>query len=308
MNEEYTIDSLKSGAGLMRDRWGLIVLLYVVNLGVAFVLALPIYLAVVEHVGFTGFGPDLIERFDLELWRGMLKDLRGTFASIGLQLLWVLPIYAIWKTASHMGVIYALHNGAIWPFWRGVGYYTGRGLLIGVVFLPLKILWSVFSFFIAGLLSSAWQGEVGTFWVMLVLLPVLLLTGLAVLDLFQRYARMALVIRHDSVAQAIASGVSWPIKYGAASYLYLIWYFIALLAMFATIGLNAMLHVGTRAVLIAFLIQQASMFTRSAIAVGWIGSEVSLFERTHINELPLIADVAVYEEVRDTGMEGTSLA
>lgn len=308
MNQEYTTDSLKAGAGLMSARWGLIVLLYVINLTVAFFLALPVYLAVVEHVGPTGFGPDLMERFDLEIWRGILKDLRGALAGIGLQLLWVLPVYAIWKTASHMGVIYALHNGAIWPFWRGVGYYTGKGLLIGIVFLPVKILWAVLSFFIAGLLSSVWPGEVGTFWVMLVLLPVLLLAGLAVLDLFQRYARMALVVRHDSVGQAISAGVSWPIKYGAASYLYMTWYFIALLAMFATIGLNAMLHVGTSAVLIAFLIQQASMFTRSAITVGWIGSEVTLFERTYINELPLIADVEVYDDPGDASFEGTSLA
>lgn len=293
---------------MMGARWGLIVLLYVINFVVAFLLALPVYLAAVEHVGPTGFGPDLIERFDLGLWRSIIEDFGSAFSTIGFQLLWLLPVYALWKTASHMGVIYALHNGAIWPFWRGVGYYTGRGLLIGIVFLPVKILWIVFSFFVASLLSSAWSGEIGTFWVMFVLLPVLVLTGLAVLDLFQRYARMALVIRHDSFGQAISAGVSWPFKYGAASYLYLIWYSMALLAMVVTFWLNAILHVGTSAVLVAFLIQQASMFTRAAITVGWIGSEVSLFERTYINELPLIADAEIYEDVRGAGLEGTPLA
>jgi hypothetical protein len=195
-----------------------------------------------------------------------------------------------------MGVIYALHSGAIWPFWRGVGYYTGQGLLVALAFLPMKIFWSVCAFLIAGSFASLWPGEVGQFWMGGVFFPILLLSGLAMLDLYQRYARIALVVRHDTVRHALGAGFSWPSKYGAASLLYLIWYALALITGVMTLGLNAILHVGTTAVLVGFLIQQVSFFTRAAVTVGWIGSEVRLFERTYIQELPLIADVEVYDD------------
>ena len=293
-----TKSSMWDGGRLTRQRLGLVVLLYAFNLGVSLLIAFPVYLAIVEHVGSTGFGADLIQAFDLVVWREVMAGLADTLKALWWQLLLILPIYWVWKTASHVGVIYALHNGALWPFWRGVGYYTGRGLLIGIVYGTLKILWVVISLIFAALVRSSFPGEVGIFWSLAVLAPFLILTGLAVLDLFQRYARLALIIRHDTVGKAIFTGQSWPIKYGAASYVYLIWYLVALGITLLAFAINAQVHVGVSAVVVGFVVQQVSLFTRSAVTVAWIGSETSLFERTHIAELPLIADT---ESVIDTG-------
>lgn len=283
-------ESVAHGAGMVRQRIGLVILLYVVEIGVALLLAIPIYNAFVEHVGSTGFGADLIEGFDLLLWREILDAMSGVLSGVGLQLLWIVPLYWLWKTAAHMGVIYALHQGALWPFWRGVGYYTGRGLLVSFIFLPMKVLVLVIAIFFSGFLANAIGGEIAAFWSTAVLMPFLLIGGLSLLELFQRYARIAIVVRHDTVWNAVSTGFAWPFKYGAASYLYLIWYAVALVVGLATFGLNAVLHVGVSAIVFGFLIQQISRFTRAAVTVGWIGSEVELFERTHINELPLIAD------------------
>ena len=288
-------ECLAHGAGMVRHRIGLVILLYAVEIGIAILLAIPIYNAFVEYVGSSGFGADLIEEFDLLLWREIIDAISGVLGGVGLQLLWVVPLYWIWKTASHMGVIYALHQGALWPFWRGVGYYTGKGLLISLIFLPMKVLVVVIALLLNGMLVNAIGGEIATFWTTAVLMPFILIGGISLLELFQRYARIAVVVRHDSVWNAVTAGFTWPFKYGAASYLYLIWYVVALLVVFATLGLNAMLHVGVSAIVFGFLIQQVSRFTRAAVTVGWIGSEVELFERTHISELPLIADAEEIE-------------
>ena len=92
------------------------------------------------------------------------------------------------------------------------------------------------------------------------------------------------------MSRAIGAGFSWPIKYGAASYVYLIWFAVSLIVFLVTMALNATLHVGVSAILVGFLLQQVSLFTRTAAGVAWIGSEVSLFEHTHVSELPLIAN------------------
>lgn len=293
---ELCTQSMGAGVRLMSGRVSLVALLYALDLLVAVLLGFPLYNAFVTHVGITGFGPDLMARFDLVLWREVLDGLTEAFKVLGVQLLLVIPVYWIWKTASRMGVIYALHQGGIWPFWRGVGYYTGKGLLLGLLFLPLKAVAAAIAVMIGLGVFNAWTGEVGAFWSAGVILPFLVITSLATVDVFQRYARIAVVVRHDTVWRAFSAGLAWPVKYGAASYLYIAWFAVVLLIFIVTQALNAMLHVGVSAVLVAFLIQQVNLFSREAATVAWIGSEVSLFERTHIHELPLIAD----EEVRDT--------
>lgn len=292
---ELAKQSLAAGATLSRERLGLVVLLYAVNLVMALILAFPLYFAFVENIGETGFGPDMIQSFDLMLWREALDGVGDTFQVIGLQLLWVLPLYMLWKTAAHMGVIYALHQGAIWPFWRGVGYYTVKGFLLALVFLPIKVIVAGIALFLGVALGSVWTGEVGAFWSFGVVMPTLVITALAVTDLFQRYARIAIVVRHDSVMNALYSGIRWPVTYGAASFVYLAWFVVMLAILLATQSLNALLHVGMQAILLGFLLQQVSLFTRAIATVGWIGSEVSLFERTHLSELPLIADAVTVE-------------
>ena len=47
-------ESIAEGAGFVRERIGLVFLLYGLDLVVALLLATPIYKAVVDHVGVTG--------------------------------------------------------------------------------------------------------------------------------------------------------------------------------------------------------------------------------------------------------------
>ena len=281
--DTVTIESsLAEGAAMIWKRKGLVFLLYSINVLVALVIALPIFTVLYTEVGITGFGVDLIEAFDLILWREILAEMGAIFDTLSIQILVLIPLYWLWKTASQVGLIYALHNGAIWPFWRGVFYYLLPALGLGLLYLPLKVLWIALMIWSARFFHVLWPGAVGGFWVWGVLIPILILSGLAVLEIYQRYGRMALVIKHDTLWNAIGTGIHWAGKYKKiAGPLFLTWYGIALVIWMVSMMLNAELHVGFEPVILGFIIQQVSMIARSAVSVGWVGSEVCVFQERY---------------------------
>ena len=272
------ITSIKKGIGLIKKRLRLVVLLYLINLILAALVAVPFFNILFDEIGGTGFGAELSEAFDPILWIEILREIGGDVTQLLKQSLWVIPVLWVWKTAAQVGVIYALHHGAIWPFWRGVGYYTGAGLLLGLMFLPLKLIWITLIYFIAVALEPVLQGEVVFFWVLGVALPVVLLAGLAILELYQRFGRLSIVIGHKKAWRAMRAGFKWPQRYPAAAGIFLAWYAITLLLLVASTALNAQLHVGIQAVWLAVAVQQVFLLARSAVTVGWIGSEVHLYE------------------------------
>ena len=261
-------------------RFRLVALIYALHLALVLLVVFPLYSVIVENVGVTGFGRDLVQGFDLLLWREILLDNRDAFIQVLLRALMVIPVFWVWKTATQMGVIYALHNGAIWPFWPGVYYHTVRGVVLGVFFLLFKVAWAVSVYMgVVFLQKSFFGGEIGSFWLIAVVLPTALLAGLAIIDLYQRYSRIALVVRNEQVPGAIRAGFNWPSRFPVISLVYVIWYVIAAGVFVAGLLLNARLHVGISFFLLAVVLQQVVLLARSAVTVGWVGSEVHLFER-----------------------------
>ena len=61
-------DSIADGARLVRERIGLVFLLYGLDLVVALLLAIPIYSAVVDHIGTTKSGRILVSDLPQILW------------------------------------------------------------------------------------------------------------------------------------------------------------------------------------------------------------------------------------------------
>ena len=265
---------------MIRSRFRLVVLIYALNLLIVFAVAFPVYRIMMESVGTTGFGTDLLLEFDVLLWREILIENRESLVQLLWIVVFVIPVFWVWKTAVQMGTIYALHYEAMWSFWPGVFTHTLQGLFIGICFLPLKAAWIVLTFIGASVLSTYFTGEVAAFWVMAVWMPTVLLSGLAVLELYQRYARLALVIRNSKVVPALKTGFVWPQRNSVVSLVYICWYVIALSVFLLSMSVNAELHVGTSYVILALLVQQAIMLGRSAVTVGWVGSEVFLFENT----------------------------
>lgn len=296
--------SFSAGLAGIRRRPGLVLLLFGVNLALAFVLSVPVYIMLGSAVGPTGFGEELARGFDIVLWFDLIDEMGDVLQALQFQLLWMIPLYLVWKAAAGTGLIHALRGDAIRPFWEGVGRYTGKAVLLGLAFLVLTVLAVVGVVMAALVLATAWPGEVGSFWVNFVVLPTLLISVLAVLDLMHDYARMAIVIDEKKVVAAALTGLAWPFRHGQASWLYLAWFVpAALLLLLPTLlDMNATAATGG-AIWGLFVAQQGLLLARAAVTVGWFGSETALYETIRLQEMPLIAAEEDAERTPDTGNE-----
>ena len=291
-------DVLRAGFSSIARHPGLVVLLYAVNGLLAFVLSIPIYNTLADLVGPTGFGPDLAGGFDVVLWSDIIEAAGPAFGAVAAQLLWVVPLYLVWKTAAHVGLIHALRGSQVRSFWQGVGRYTGRALLLTLLYsLVLPVV--VFVLPVAMMfLGAFWQGEAANFWITAVILPTLFITFLSVLDLMQDYSRTALVTESQSVASAWWTGIKWPFQHGAASRLYVMWFVLAATALALPTLLDLSFTAGTNVTIwLLFVLQQIALLARAAVTVGWIGSEVAFFEDVRLRQMPLIAQ----EDAPDVG-------
>ena len=297
--------SLTAGLTGLRRRPGLVVLLYAMNLGLALILSIPVAMAFGSTVGPTGFGEDLAAGFDIVLWADIIEEAGEALGVMLLHLVWMIPVYLIWKAAAAVGLIHALRGDQIRPFWQGVGRYTVKGALLGVAFLVLTGVGVVVTLGVVLALNAVWSGEVGGFWLNAVLAPTLLISLLVVLDLMHDYARTALVIGEQPVLTALATGLAWPFRHGQASRLYLVWFAPAavLLLLPTVLDMNVAAATGD-AIWGLFIAQQVMMLLRAAVTVGWFGSETAFYETTWLAEQPLIVEEEVEMPVESEEMLG----
>jgi MFS family permease len=280
--------SIQAGLDDARRRPTLVLLVYAVNLVGALLLSVPLYGLLVDSIGRSGFGDQKLLDFDILLWQEALVQIGPSLGVVALQLLWLIPLYMAWRVVAGVGLVYALQQGGTWPFWRGVARYVPRGILLALLWLLVRVLIGSAVIVAAITLMAAWGGEVGAFWTIFVILPTLLISGMAMVDLFERYGRLALIIRHEYTLSAFATGAVWPFRHGNASALYLFWFFFALAILAVPTLIGSQGASSTAGVWIAFLLQQLVLLVRAAITVAWTGSEVALFERVWMSAPALI--------------------
>ncbi|MEZ4699833.1 MAG: hypothetical protein R2834_05855 [Rhodothermales bacterium] len=274
----HVIASIGEGVAAARRRPALTLLVYAVNLSGALLLSSLLYRLLVDTIGVSGFGDQKLLDFDTLIWQEAMATGGGRLVGIVRHLLWIVPLYLLWRVVEGVGLIYAHHQGGAWSFWRGVGHYMMRGLALAMIWLPVRVL-AIGSVFVGATgLASLWEGEIGTFWSMLVILPAALITVLAMIDLFERYGRLAMIVRHERILSAFATGIGWPFRHGSASFLYLFWFFVALAVLIVPTLIGARGATTLAGIWVAFFIQQLVMLVRAAITVAWTGSEVALFE------------------------------
>ena len=291
-------DALRAGFSSIARRPGLVVLLCAANGLLAFVLSIPIYSALADVVSPTGFGLGLARGFDVVLWADIMEVVGPALGAVAGQLLWAVPLYLVWKTAAHVGLIHALMGSQVRSFWQGVGRYMGRALLLallyslvlpGVVLVLLGVVMMVGAF---------WHGEVANFWITAVIVPTLLVTFLSVLDLMHDYSRIALVAEASTIGKAWWTGLQWPFRHGAASQLYVMWFALAAVTLALPTLLDLTFTAGTKVTIwLLFVLQQIALLARAAVTVGWIGSEVAFFEDVRLRQRPLMAQ----EDAPDVG-------
>ncbi|QXD16877.1 hypothetical protein GQ464_008040 [Rhodocaloribacter litoris] len=277
--------SMVAGLVAVQRRPGLVALTYGVNLALAFILAVPVYVVLADVVGPTGFGDDLVHRFDIVLWADILEKAGPLLGALWSQLLWMIPLYVVWKVLLSVGLFHALRDGAARPFWTGVGRYGGRGLLVSAIYGVLGLVWAGFSALVTAGIVLGWGGEVGAFWGGFVVGPALAALGLAVLDLMHDYALIAVVTDERRVWAALLAGIRWPLRHAAAPALYALWLLPAALLLL----LPTLVEFNLGGVWGVFLLQQLFLVARAAVTVAWYGSEVALYEAVRQQETPLLA-------------------
>ena len=282
--------SLAAGLRGLRRRRGLVLLIYGLDLALALALAYPLYAVLAATVGPTGFSDDLAAGFDIVLWADIFEEIGPVLGALLWQLLWIVPLYGLWKVASRVGLAHALRGDQIRPFWQGVGRYTGRGVLLALGFVLLIAVVVVAAGAVAFVLLAIFPGEAGQFWTVVAVVPLVLVIGLAWLDLSHDFARLALVVEDRPVQQAIRTGLAWPFRHRAALALYGLWFVPAAVLLVLPTLLDANVAAATGlGIWSLFAVQQIVLLLRAAVTVGWIGSEAALYEAVWMREAPLIA-------------------
>lgn len=275
--------SIGEGIGRVSKRFRLVLLIYAVNLLIAFLLVLPVYYMLGSVAASSGYSVELMQGFDPVLWADILSSAGAVLRSSLMQLVWALPVFLLWKVASHVGLVYALQRSSNTDgpnyFWFGVGRYTGRALLLATLFLIPSVILCGLVLLLSFGLHRIWSGEVGGFWIYAVFAPLLLLIVLAIFNLMHDYGRIALLLENRSVVTAWRTGLLWPFKHRTSLLLYAFWFFIGVVLLMLPTLLSINVPTETISLVwILFLFQQLVLLARAWVNVAWIGSEVALFE------------------------------
>jgi hypothetical protein len=263
----------------MWRRRGLVLVIYSVGLILAGLIGNGLYRALEVEIGPTGFSDRLFQQFDLVLWFDYWDGVGPAVAAVMRQAVLAGLLMMVWKVASSLGLIHALHGDATAGFWEGVRRFTLRGFGLAVLYLiPLVILIAVVVG--AGAAMTETMGEVGTFWMWMAVLPLLVIGLVAMFDLFHDYARMYLVHRGATVFRAWWRGILWPFKRFRSILLYKLWLLISVVLWIGVLVLGFYLpDQSMGAVFVVFLLQQVLVVARFGATVSWYGAEVALFER-----------------------------
>jgi len=267
---------IKSGYDSARERPALSAIVYVGNLIMGLILSIPVFIALSTATSESGFSEEMAGEFDLALWADMLESSGPLLQTLVSQLLWVLPLLFVWKMASSAGLVHAQSEGGGKSFWTGVGRYTGKATLLGMLYMVPTVVVLVLVVLVAALLSGVLTGEVGSFWVQFVFTPIALFLGVAFIDMMHDYGRIELIVGKKGVMDSWLAGFKWPLHSSNANSIYIGWMVLGMVFLI----LPFILDVSMGGLFLAFIVQQILLFGRAFITVGWINSEVAFYEDT----------------------------
>lgn len=280
-----TTHALHYGLDSIRRRPGLAVLIYAANLLLMLTLSIPLFTVLNSAVAGSGFSEELAAGFDLALWADILEAHPEIMTTLGWQLLWMVPLYLIWNTLVLTGLGHALARRGYGSFWQGIARHGVRATLLGLMYGAIAVIAVIGIGVLVALAAAIGPSEAGAYYAVTVLLPLLLLLALALLDMMQDFARLDLIFGGKSVVRAWLGGFAWPFRSGAANGVYILW----MLGSGLILLLAAALDLSMGGLFLVFLLQQIMMFGRSATTVGWIGSEVAVWESERMADAELIA-------------------
>lgn len=287
-NARFLRRSFGDGWRGLQKRPGLAVLLYSVVLVASVTLTIPLYIIIDGSSSSTGFGPDLVARFDMILVTEIMKDSGRAALGVVAMLAWLAPVVFIWKVASSVGTIHALTLGAMRSFWDGVGRFTGPGLLLSILNLVLFLVWLVLVVVVAVLVATLMP--VGaSIEIPVAVAVVLVVIGVGLIGLMQDFARINLICEGRGVIASWLEGIRYPFRHREVLALYGLWWLGAGALSALLVGLHVSWASTIEAAWLLFLCHQVLLLIRAAGTVAWTGSAVGLHEQIRFREAPLIA-------------------
>jgi hypothetical protein len=290
---------MRAGLRSLRRHPGLAALLFAVPAVLGYLVAYPIGAAFDASFGSTGFGPDLAEGLDPVLLADFFGQNVGLISTVmGLVGLMV-PILLIWSTVVGVGLVHTLRDGGVRPFWSGVSTYFWRGLVQTALFLIPIGGWTLVMFGAALFLGVLLSGEVALFWSLGVVIPALWIAGLAAIDMILDYARIGLVARGMSVAESAWFGLRFAYGRLATHLIYWAWFIPSLFLILLPVGLEIWMGASIG----LWFVQQLVLLSRSFVTIGWMGSQVALFEAVSEEESPGLAGRVSDDEEHPLGTD-----
>ncbi|MFT5141418.1 MAG: hypothetical protein ACI80V_000540 [Rhodothermales bacterium] len=278
--------SIRAGLVALRRHSGLAVLLFVVPAVLGYLIAYPIGSAFNASFGASGFGPDLAEGLDPVLLADFFGENVGLLSAVAGLLALMVPILLVWSTVVGVGLVHTLRDGGVRPFWSGVSTFFWRGLAQTALFLVPIGGWTLLSFGAAVVLGMSFSGEVALFWSIGVAVPAVWIAGMAAIDMILDYARIGLVARGMSVIGSAWFGVRFAYGRLNTHLIYAAWFIPSLCLILLPSGLEIWLG----ASVVLWLVQQLVLLCRSFVTIGWMGSQVALFEAVSEEYFPAITD------------------
>jgi len=303
---------IKSGFQSAKARPTLTVIMYVSNLIMGILLSIPVLAAFSKATAESGYANDLSQGFDITLWADILENSPSFLPTLIAQLFWVLPVLFVWKMASSAGLIHAQmkeiedqdaapdqdgtpdeseasaagadersqrlarNRNTTRRFWVGLGSNALKSTALGFLYLVPTVIAILIVSVIGLVLAQVAVGEVGTFWVQAVFLPLALFMCVAFIDMMHDFGRVELVAGRKGIMDSWFAGLKWPFHSGNANSIYIGWMVLGIVFLF----IPFMLDLSSGGLFIAFVFQQLFLAARAFITVGWLGSEVKLVEDT----------------------------
>jgi len=234
MSSQY----IKSGFESAKAQKGLAAIIYVGNLAMGLLLSIPLMVAFSGATGASGFSDEMAEGFDLALWADLMESSGPLVQTLISQLFWILPILFVWKMASSAGLIHAQSDGGGKSFWKGLGKYTWKTTVLGLLYMVPTVIVIILVVIAAALLSAVLTGEVGSFWVQFVFTPLALFLGIALIDMMHDFGRIELVRGNKGIMDSWFSGMKWPLQSGNANSIYIGWMIFGMAFLFLPFVLN----------------------------------------------------------------------
>lgn len=309
--------ALQDGISLVSRNVRMVVVIYIVNISLALLLAIPVFSSLNRSIGKSAVREQLVQGFDYDWWAGFTFQAQGVektirpslsggfgplFDNLELLLTGRFTSFGVWILVFGLAYLFlaAFFNGGViglfadekrsftvGRFFSYSGFYFNHMFALAltsilVFFLVYKLI-SPALFGLAGNLTASWMSERAVWFVNLavyLLLMFIIILANMILD----YAKLIVIAeKKKSSWLCIWLGIKFIFKrFGRALSLYVLLSLISLAVVIVFGGILSFLNPSQIFILvIAFLFQQTFIFAKIWTRLNFYGAQLVFYQNEH---------------------------